>query len=79
MYTIVLVNVKRFRARCGFYAIENKLLLLLLLLFVSDLMREVSRLLSVRQLQTTPYDVQCNGLVERWKGTLRKMLQKMAA
>ena len=30
MYTIVLVNVKRFRARCGFYAIENKLLLLLL-------------------------------------------------
>ena len=31
MYTIVLVNVKRFRARCGFYGIENKLLLLLLL------------------------------------------------
>ena len=29
MYTIVLVNVKRFRAFCGFYAIENKLLLLL--------------------------------------------------
>ena len=28
MYAIVLVNVKRFRARCGFYAIENKLLLL---------------------------------------------------
>ena len=27
MYTIVLVNVKRFRALCGFYAIENKLLL----------------------------------------------------
>ena len=29
MYTIVLVNVERFRALCGFYAIENKLLLLL--------------------------------------------------
>ena len=27
---IVLVNVKRFRARCGFYAIENKFVLLLL-------------------------------------------------
>ena len=27
---IVLVNVKRFREHCGFYAIENKLLLLLL-------------------------------------------------
>ena len=29
---IVLVNVKRFRAHCGFYAIENKLLLLLLII-----------------------------------------------
>ena len=28
MYTIVLINVKWFRAPCGFYAIENKLLLL---------------------------------------------------
>ena len=40
--------------------------------FVSDLMREISRLLSVRQLQTTPYHAQCNGLVERWNGTLRR-------
>ena len=47
--------------------------------FVSDLMREISRLLSVRQLQTTPYNAQCNGLVERWNGTLRRMIQKMAA
>ena len=47
--------------------------------FVSDLMREISRLLSVRQLQTTPYHAQCNGLVERWNGTLRRMIQKMAA
>ena len=46
---------------------------------VSDLMREISRLLSVRQLQTTPYHAQCNGLVERWNGTLRRMIQKMAA
>ena len=45
--------------------------------FVSDLMCEVSRLLSVRQLQTTPYHAQCNGLVEHWNGTLRKMLQKI--
>ena len=42
-------------------------------------MREISRLLSVRQLQTTPYHAQCNGLVERWNGTLRRMIQKMAA
>ena len=47
--------------------------------FVSDLMREISRLLSVRQLQTTPYHAQCNGFVERWNGTLRRMIQKMAA
>ena len=47
--------------------------------FVSDLMREISRLLSVRQLQTTPYHAQCNGLVERWNGTLGRMIQKMAA
>ena len=47
--------------------------------FVSDLMREISRLLSVRQLQATPYHAQCNGLVERWNGTLRRMIQKMAA
>ena len=47
--------------------------------FVSDLMREISRLLSVRQLQTTPYHAQCNGLVERWNGMLRMMIQKMAA
>ena len=42
-------------------------------------MREVSRLVSVRQLQTTPYHAQCNGFVERWNGTLRRMLQTMAA
>ena len=47
--------------------------------FVSELMREVSRSLSVVQLQTTPYHTQCNGLVERWNGTLRRMLKKMAA
>ena len=47
--------------------------------FVSDLMREIARLLSVGQLQTTPYHAQCNGLVERGNGTLRQMLQKMAA
>ena len=47
--------------------------------FVSDLMRDISRLLSVRQLQATPYHAQCNGLVERWNGTLRRMIQKMAA
>ena len=32
LFTIVLVNVKRFRALCGFYAIENKLLLIIIII-----------------------------------------------
>ncbi|XP_077564677.1 uncharacterized protein LOC144180165 [Haemaphysalis longicornis] len=45
--------------------------------FTSNLMREVNHLLSVKQLHTTPYHPMCNGLVERFNGTLRQMLQKM--
>ena len=44
--------------------------------FTSDLMKEVSRLLSVKQLTTTPYHPSCNGLVERFNGTLKAMLRK---
>ena len=39
--------------------------------FTAKLMKEVSRLLSVKQLTTTPYHPQCNGLVERFNGPLR--------
>ena len=45
--------------------------------FTSELMREVSRLLSIRQMTTTPYHPACNGLVERFNGTLKSMLRKM--
>ncbi|XP_064478117.1 uncharacterized protein LOC135391692 [Ornithodoros turicata] len=45
--------------------------------FTSDLMREISRLLSVRQLTTTPYHPMANGLVENFNGTLKKMLKRM--
>ena len=45
--------------------------------FVSGIMKEVSRLLSIKQLRTTPYHPQCNGLVERFNGTLKAMLRKM--
>ena len=41
--------------------------------FTSDLMREVSRLLSLCQMTTTPYHPACNGLVERYNGTLKTM------
>ncbi|XP_060062936.1 uncharacterized protein LOC132543450 [Ylistrum balloti] len=46
--------------------------------FTSNLMKEVSRLLSIRQLTTTPYHPQCNGLVERFNGTLKRMLRRMS-
>ncbi|XP_060073585.1 uncharacterized protein LOC132553365 [Ylistrum balloti] len=47
--------------------------------FTSSVMREVSRLLSIRQLTTTPYHPMCNGLVERYNGTLKQMLRRMCS
>jgi len=46
--------------------------------FTSDLMKEISRLLSIRQFTTTPYHAMCNGLIEKFNGTLKKMLKRMA-
>ena len=43
--------------------------------FVSECMAEVSRLLSIRQLTTSPYHPMCNGLVEKFNGTLKCMLK----
>ena len=45
--------------------------------FTSNLMKEISRLLSMKQLVTTPYHPQCNGLVEKFNGTLKNMLRRM--
>ncbi|KAK7495409.1 hypothetical protein BaRGS_00013348 [Batillaria attramentaria] len=45
--------------------------------FASELMSEVNRLLCIRGLTTTPYHAQCNGLVERFNGTLKAMLRKL--
>jgi transposase InsO family protein len=47
--------------------------------FMSGIMREVSRLLSMKQLTTTPYHPMCNGLVERFNGTIKTMLKRMCA
>ena len=47
--------------------------------FMSSVMKEVSRLLSVTQLVTTSYHPMCNGLVERFNGTLKSMLKRMCA
>ena len=45
--------------------------------FVSDCMEEVNRLLSIKHLTTTPYHPMCNGLVEKFNGTLKSMLKKL--
>ena len=44
--------------------------------FTSNLMKEVCRLISLKQLFTTPYNPKCNGLCERMNGVLKSMLKK---
>ena len=44
---------------------------------MSECMQEVSRLLSIRGLASTPYYPICNRLVERWNGTLKSMLKRL--
>lgn len=45
--------------------------------FVSDLMKEIFRLLSIKSVHTSPYHAQSNGLVERFNGTLKTMLRRV--
>ncbi|XP_047476454.1 uncharacterized protein LOC125030461 [Penaeus chinensis] len=47
--------------------------------FTSGMMEETWKLLSVKGMRTTPYHPQGNGLCERFNGTLKKMLKRMAA
>ena len=47
--------------------------------FVSGLMKEVARLLSIRWVHTIPYHPQSNGLCEKWNGTLKRMLRRMSS
>ena len=47
--------------------------------YTSAVMNEVSRLLSFKQLMTTPYHPICNGLLERFNQTIKKMLVGMCA
>ena len=42
-------------------------------------MKEVSRLLIISQITTTPYLSSCNGLLERFIGTLKKILRRPCA
>ena len=47
--------------------------------FTAEVMKVVSRLLSLQQLTTTPYHPMCNGLVERFHATMKQMLRRMCA
>ncbi|GFR99807.1 Pol polyprotein [Elysia marginata] len=45
--------------------------------FMSDCMKEVCRLLGIKQKATTPYHPMCNGLVERSNATLKTCLCRL--
>ena len=47
--------------------------------FTSTVMREVSRLLSIKQLMTTPFHPICNGLIEHFHSTLKLMLKRLCS
>ena len=47
--------------------------------FGSQVMREVTRLISVKQLFSSPYHPMANGLCEKFNGTLKKMLIRMSS
>ena len=47
--------------------------------FVSDCMREVTRLLSIKRLTTTPYHLMCNGLMEKFIGSMKSMLKRLCS
>ena len=47
--------------------------------FVSGVMDEVMRLLSIERQASAPYHSKCNGLVEKFNGTLKSMIKKLCA
>ena len=46
---------------------------------MSEILQEVSRLLSIRQMTTTPYHPMCNGLVKSFNSTLKRMLKRLCS
>ena len=46
---------------------------------VSECMKEVTWLLSIKHLTTTPYHPMCNGLTEKFNGTMKSMLKRLCS
>lgn len=44
--------------------------------FLSELMQKVMEILQVKQIKTSPYHPQCDGMLERFHGTLKSMMRK---
>ena len=47
--------------------------------FVSELLNQLSSLLRIRRIKTSPYHPQTDGLVERFNGTLKQMLRRFVS
>ena len=47
--------------------------------FMSQLLKEIYRLLHIHPIRTTPYHLQTDGLVQRFNKTLKSMLKKVAS
>jgi len=47
--------------------------------FLSAVTKEMCRRLSLNQLVTKPYQPVCNGLIEKFNGTLKNTLRRMCA
>jgi len=47
--------------------------------FVSECMKEVTRFLSIKQLTMTRYHPTCNGLTEKFNGTMKSMLKRLCS
>jgi len=47
--------------------------------FTADCMKEVAKLMSIKQLTTSPYHPMCNGLAKKFNGTLKKILKRLCS
>ena len=69
-------GVDRYPSRLG---LPEEILSDLGVQFVSDWLKEVMRLLSIKQQATTPYHPMCNGIMEKLNWTMKSMLKRLCS